>query len=449
MSQNSNYIFNIQNRKNPNYLRNNQLDNDSNNNLQQNKNYLSINQINYNDNNVNQNFSKDDNFNQLKKNNFTNNNNFDVQINEQNNDEIYINNQFNNHQYNNNEFNNNQNNYNQLNNNNQNNNNQFNNNINQFKLNQINNNQFMSNSEKFSALQSFLNTQNNNIQNNNNYQNNQMQINNKNNLSDFKEVNSLQNNQNQNFINNCINLIFINGNNMTNIQVNPNDIFQNVINFYQSKINENNNNIIYTFNGRILDPSKSITENGLYNNSQIYLQMKQQIEFAQPSRKNFQPIVLKFVRNNYNNVDKQIYSNQKLKEVIKEYENEISQNVNFDYYYNGNKIDIDLTPEQCNLSNPCDIIVKEKNNQGSDILNIIFINDGQKITIPARSNDLLQNIIIRYLSKIDENDDEYIYIYNNKRLTDRNKTLAQLKLVNNSVINVASSITVIGAFKNN
>ena len=80
-------------------------------------------------------------------------------------------------------------------------------------------------------------------------------------------------------------------------------------------------------------------------------------------------------------------------------------------------------------------------------LNIIFINNEQKITLQAQSDMMFAELAYKYLQKTGITDEQHPqFIFNIKTIPiDSCQTLSQLKMANSSQIQVILGNTIIGA----
>ena len=80
-------------------------------------------------------------------------------------------------------------------------------------------------------------------------------------------------------------------------------------------------------------------------------------------------------------------------------------------------------------------------------LSLIFVLSGQRVTIQAKSDELFAEVALRYMQKVslDKNDVPKFFFNSSELKLESAKTLSELKINANAIIDVVLSSTVVGA----
>ena len=86
----------------------------------------------------------------------------------------------------------------------------------------------------------------------------------------------------------------------------------------------------------------------------------------------------------------------------------------------------------------------------AQFLNVIFIYNGQRIMIQAKSDELFAEVALRYMNKkgLTENEAPKFFYNSSELKLEAGKTLAELNITNQANIDVVLSSLVIGACLN-
>ena len=150
---------------------------------------------------------------------------------------------------------------------------------------------------------------------------------------------------------------------------------------------------------------------------------------------------LKFKKKNFNDFLIQGKYNELVQTQVNRYlikfycplnNNQIQEN-NFSYFYMGKRLNLNQTVSQNGLKNNSEISVEEP----KIIINVQFCLDSQKTNTVTSPDETIGELISKFKRKRNLNENEnYKFIYNAKILDDQFKTLEELYIENNGVIDV-------------
>ena len=224
------------------------------------------------------------------------------------------------------------------------------------------------------------------------------------------------------------------------ILVNINARFLTAMNEYETQTDSKGQND-YFANEKQIDPYKTPMECGILSNFKIKVKKKiDTIEIISQmnnnnglnlwfKKKNFKDFL---IQGKYN----ELVQTQVNRYLIKFYcplnNNQIQEN-NFSYFYMGKRLNLNQTVSQSGLKNDSEILVEEP----KKIINVQFRLDSQKTNIVTSPDETIGELISKFKRKRNLNENEnYKFIYNAKILDDQFKTLEELYIENNGVIDV-------------
>ena len=225
-------------------------------------------------------------------------------------------------------------------------------------------------------------------------------------------------------------------------------IFSNVIERYKKEARDSGNNNYY-YNNQIIDPNSTVSSLNI-NNNKAYIQVLSKLSDSISNSINsefslFYSVPMYFDENG--NITKiQVNINTSFLNAMNVYEAKTESKGQNDYYASGQLIDPNKSPDENHLSSNSKIIVKKKNSPIESIeeLKLWFQKENtQNILILAKSNELIEVAVDKYLDKLKNSspnnnqiqDNKFSYFFNNNILK-LNQTISQSGLKNDSIISV-------------
>ena len=213
--------------------------------------------------------------------------------------------------------------------------------------------------------------------------------------------------------------------------------FKNAMNEYETKTNSKGQNE-YFVNERQIDPYKNSIENGISNTSKIVVQKNDYTMNKLMNMNNGNGLSLWFQKENTQNILILAKYSELLQIVVEKYlaklNNLGNQEINnkYDFLFNEKRLMLNQTVFQNELKNGSVITVKNQY-----IFNVFFCLDNIKTSVQATQYETIGELIKEYKLKRNLNlNDNYTFLYNAKILNDFYKTLIELNIYRNSIIDV-------------